>query len=233
MTYTNLIAEDDADIVNILKLYLESSGYRVLTASDGEAAYRLIESEPVNLAIFDVMMPKLDGFTLTKYVRQIKNIPILILTAKVEDNDKILGLNIGADDYLTKPFNPLEIVARVGAHLRRSYALSNGAPETRPSALALGELELDMDQYTLRKNGEEISLTPIEFKLLCFLMKSPGRVYTKSQLCEAVNGEYYENYENAIAVHISHLRDKIEDDPKNARYIKNIRGVGYKIEAAQ
>ena len=233
MTYTILIAEDDVDIINILKLYLESSGYRVLTAPNGEEAYRLIKSEPVDLAIFDVMMPKLDGFTLTKYVRQIKNIPILILTAKVEDNDKILGLNIGADNYLTKPFNPLEIVARVGAHLRRSYALNNGAPETRPSALAPGESALDMDQYTLPKNGEEISLTPIEFKLLCFLMKSPGRVYTKSQLCEAVNGEYYENYENAIAVHISHLRDKIEDDPKNACYIKNIRGVGYKIEAAQ
>lgn len=233
MAYTILVAEDDADIVNILKLYLESSGYRVLAASNGEEAYRLVESEAVDLAIFDVMMPKLDGFTLTKYVRQIKNIPILILTARVEDNDKILGLNIGADDYLTKPFNPLEIVARVGAHLRRSYTLSGGVPAERASTLALGELELDMDRFTLHKNGGEISLTPIEFKLLCFLMKSPGRVYTKSQLCEAVNGEYYENYENAIAVHISHLRDKIEDDPKNARYLKNIRGVGYKIEAAQ
>lgn len=228
MNYTILIAEDDADIMNILKLYLESSGFRVLTAADGETAYKIIQSESVDLAIFDIMMPKLDGFTLTKYVRQIKNIPILILTAKIEDNNKILGLNIGADDYLTKPFNPLEIVARVNAHLRRSYTFNGSSPVI----LKLGELELDMDKYTLKKNGKEIPLTPIEFKLLCFMMKSPGRVYTKSQLCEAVNGEYYDNYENTIAVHISHLRDKIEDDPKDARYIKNVRGVGYKIEKA-
>lgn len=234
MTYTILIAEDDADITNILKLYLEGGGYRVLTAPDGEAAYRLIETEEIHLAIFDVMMPKMDGFTLTKYVRQTKNIPILILTAKIEDNDKILGLNLGADDYLTKPFNPLEVVARVNANLRRSYALNNSADlADSSSVIKLGELELDTENYTLRKNGEEVSLTPIEFKLLCHLMKSPGRVFTKSQLCELINGEYYENYENAISVHISHLRDKIEDTSSEARYIKTIRGVGYKIEKAE
>ena len=231
MTYTVLIAEDDSDIVNILRLYLEGSGYRVLTAADGESAYRLIETEEVHLAIFDVMMPKIDGFTLTKYVRQIRNIPILILTARVEDNDKILGLNLGADDYLTKPFNPVEVVARVNANLRRSYALNNAGGGS--SVITLCELEMDTEQFTLRKNGREIPLTPIEFKLLCHMMKSPGLVFTKSQLCEAVNGEYYENYENTISVHISHLRDKIEDPSSGVRYIKNIRGVGYKIEKAE
>lgn len=234
MAYTVLIAEDDSDIVNILKLYLESSGYRVLTASDGNRAYQLIETEQIHLAIFDVMMPEIDGFTLTKYVRQIKSIPILILTAKIGNGDKILGLNLGADDYLTKPFDPLEVVARVNANIRRCYAMSSQSSSVESgSLLSLGELEMDLDKYVLRKNSTEIPLTPIEFKLLRFMMKSPGRVYTKSQLCEAVNGEYYENYENAIAVHISHLRDKIEDDPKNAQYIKNVRGVGYKIEKAK
>ena len=149
----------------------------------------------------------------------------------MEDNDKILGLNLGADDYLTKPFNPVEVVARVNANLRRSYALNNAGGGS--SVITLCELEMDTEQFTLRKNGREIPLTPIEFKLLCHMMKSPGRVFTKSQLCEAVNGEYYENYENTISVHISHLRDKIEDPSSGVRYIKNIRGVGYKIEKAE
>lgn len=233
MKHTILIAEDDIDIVNILKLYMESSGYNVLTADNGLSAFELIQNEQIDLAILDVMMPKMDGFTLTKKIRESKNIPILILTAKIEDNDKILGLNLGADDYLTKPFNPLEIVARVGANLRRFYKL-NGNNEQGEDGdspiLTLGELALDTNTLVLRKNGNEIIITPNEYKILCHMMKSPGRVYTKSQLCEAMNGEYYDNYENAIMVHISHLRDKIEDDPKNPHYIKNVRGVGYKIE---
>lgn len=231
MKYTILIAEDDKDIQDLLKLYLESSGYRVLTADDGEIALSLIEKEPVNLAILDVMMPRMDGFVLTKKIRESKNIPILLLTARIEDNDKILGLNLGADDYLTKPFNPLEVMARVNANLRRFYQLGGDADaDVRPAILTLGELQLDTGTMMLQKNGEEIVLTPNEYKILRILMQSPGRVYTKSQLCEAVNGEFYENYENAIAVHISHLRDKIEDQPKNPRYIKNVRGIGYKVE---
>lgn len=233
MKYTILIAEDDEDILNILKLYLESSGYRVIAVSDGETAYRVIKEETIDLAIFDIMMPKMDGLTLTQRVRQIKSLPIIILTAKIEDNDKILGLNLGADDYLTKPFNPLEIVARANAHLRRSHTLNPFAATTENlNVLQLGELEVDTEKYTLTKNGKDIPLTPTEYKLLVFMMKSPGRVFTKSQLCEAVNGEFYENYENAITVHISNLRDKIEDDPKAPQFIKNVRGVGYKIEKA-
>ena len=157
--------------------------------------------------------------------------PILLLTAKTEDTDKILGLNLGADDYMTKPFNPLEVVARVNANLRRFYQLNPASSEEPVSSvITLGELALDTEKWILRKNGTEIILTPNEYKLLAYLMQSPGRVYTKSQLCMAINGEYYDNYENAMMVHISHLREKIEEDPKAPRYIKNVRGVGYKIE---
>lgn len=233
--YTVLIAEDDRDIVNILKIYLESHGYCVIPAYDGAVAFELIQTKSIDLAIVDIMIPRIDGFTLTKQIRKIKDIPIMILTAKIDDNDKILGLNLGADDYLTKPFNPLEILARVNANLRRFYKLNRDQLEGRlngyPSPpLSIGELELDLDMLTLKKNNREIPLTPIEYKLLVLMMKSPGRVYTKSQLCEAVYGELYDHYENAIMVHISHLRDKIEDDSKNPSYIKTIRGVGYKIE---
>ncbi len=176
----------------------------------------------------------MDGFVLTKKIREVNNIPILILTAKIEDNDKILGLNLGADDYLTKPFNPIEIVARVGANLRRFYQLNSENNSSNESTICkLGGLELDTEKLILKKNGEEITITPNEFKILAFMMKSPGRVYTKSQLCEAINGEFYDNYENAIMVHISHLREKIEDDPRNPQYIKNVRGVGYKIEKSK
>lgn len=232
MTYTILIAEDDSDIVNILKIFLESSEYRVLTADNGETAFDIVQKEKIDLAVLDIMMPKMDGFELTRKIRETKNIPIIILTAKIEDSDSILGLNLGADDYLTKPFNPLVIVARVAAQLRRFYNLgsSNTNDNNSDGVLSLGDLILDTATLTLKKKGQEIVITPNEFKLLSFLMKSPGRVYTKSQLCEAINGEFYENYENAIMVHISHLREKIEDDPRNPNYIKNVRGIGYKIE---
>lgn len=231
MKYKILIAEDEIDISNILKLYLESSGYEVIVAYDGEKAYKCLQENRIDLAIFDIMMPKIDGFTLIQKVRENNNIPIMILTAKIEDNDKILGLNLGADDYLTKPFNPLEIVARVNAHLRRSHTLNKYSSIAESSSiLRVGSLILDTEKYIVKKDNCDIILTPTEYKLLALMMKNPNRVYTKSQLCEAVNGEFYENYENAITVHISNLRDKIEDDPKKPVFIKNVRGVGYKIE---
>lgn len=229
-----LVAEDDADILNLLKIYLESSGFQVLTAQNGEAAWQLLQAEKIDLAVLDVMMPKMDGFALTQKIRSEYNMPILLLTAKTEDTDKILGLNLGADDYMTKPFNPLEVVARVNANLRRFYQLNPASSEEPVSpVITLGELALDTEKWILRKNGTEIILTPNEYKLLAYLMQSPGRVYTKSQLCMAINGEYYDNYENAMMVHISHLREKIEEDPKAPRYIKNVRGVGYKIEKVE
>lgn len=231
MNYTILIAEDDNDIVKLLKLYLESSGYRVLTVDNGLSAFELIKNERIDLAVVDIMMPKMDGYELIKKTREVKNIPILILSAKNQDTDKILGLNLGADDYMTKPFSPLEIIARVKANLRRFYNLNNGDSIVhKNSEIVIGELILNTEKLTLTKNGTEIVITPNEYKILALLMKSPGRVYTKSQICEAMNGELYDNYENVITVHISHLREKIESDSRNPRYIKNIRGLGYKIE---
>jgi DNA-binding response OmpR family regulator len=231
MDYTILIAEDDPDIVRLLKLYLESSNYCVFTANDGQSAYEIIKREKIDLAILDIMMPKMDGYELTRQIREIKNIPLIIVSAKNDDEDKILGLNLGADDYITKPFNPLEVVARVSANLRRFYSLNEKIEPSVPSqVLQIGELCLDVDKMSLMKREEEIPLTPNEYKIMALLMEHPGRVYTKSQICVAVNGESYENYENAIAVHISHLRDKIEDDPHAPQYIRNIRGIGYKIE---
>ena len=231
MKYTVLIAEDDSDIVKILKLYLESSGYRVFTADNGVNAYEIVVKEKIDIAIVDIMMPKIDGYELIIKIRKIKDIPILILSAKNQDEDKILGLNLGADDYITKPFNSLEVVARIQANLRRFYKLNNNEVATKENKfLTLGDLTLDTEELTLYKNGEEIVITPNEYKILAVLMKTPGRVYTKSQICEAINGDYYENYENTIVVHISHIREKIGDNPKSPKYIKNIRGIGYKIE---
>lgn len=230
MQYTILIAEDDTDIVKLVKLYLESSGYKVLTACNGEDAFRIAQDHKIDLAILDIMMPKMDGFELTQKIRQIANFPIIILSAKSEDADKILGLNLGADDYITKPFAPLEIVARVQANIRRFYHMNGDQSATIPEIITVGELTLDMQKLTLRKNDKEIVITSSEFKILTLFMRNPGRVFNKSQICEAINGEFYENYENVVAVHISHIRDKIEDDPKNPIYIKNIRGLGYKIE---
>jgi DNA-binding response OmpR family regulator len=231
VAYTILIAEDDVDIVNLLTLYLESGGYCVLSADNGADAFEIAQREQVDLAILDIMMPKMDGYELTKKLREIKNIPILILSAKTQDTDKILGLDLGADDYMTKPFNPLEIVARVKANLRRFYHLNkDGVGQKENPIITIGELVLDTEKLTLHKRGKAVFITPSEYKILALFMRAPGRVYTKSQICEAMNGEFYDNYENAIAVHISHLRDKIEDDPRNPSYIINVRGIGYKIE---
>ncbi len=231
MQYTILIAEDDDDIVKLLKLYLESSGYKVLAVDNGVSAFDFILKEQIDLAVVDIMMPRMDGYELIKKIREIKNIPILILSARNQDTDKILGLNLGADDYMTKPFSPLEIIARVKANLRRFYNLNNGVSNShKNSEIVIGELTLNTEKLTLEKNGVEIVITPNEYKIIALLMKAPGRVYTKSQICEAMNGELYDNYENVITVHISHLREKIESDSKNPRYIKNIRGLGYKIE---
>lgn len=234
MPHTILIAEDDQDITTLVKLYLESSGYRVLCAPDGAAALELARTESIDMAVLDIMMPRMNGYELTRELRAISNLPILILSAKNTDNDKILGLELGADDYLTKPFNPLEIIARVKANLRRFYQLNPSAPASAGSnVLSLGPLRLDTDAMTLTKNGTSISLTPTEYKILSCLMRSPGRIFTKVQLYEAVNGAYFESDESTMMVHISKLRDKIEDDPRHPCLIKTVRGLGYKIEAVE
>lgn len=218
-----LIAEDEADIRNILRLYLESEGFQVIEAGDGQEALDAVREARPDLAIMDVMMPRLDGLAVTRALRQYSDMPILILSAKSQDNDKILGLNLGADDYISKPFNPLEVVARVKAQLRRR--------EHRFSpVISLGALSLNTETCSLTKGGEPVLLTPTEYRLLSVLMRSPGRIFTKVQLSEAINGQYFENDDNTIMVHISKLRDKIEDDPRHPQRLVTVRGLGYKFE---
>ncbi len=224
-----LIAEDDEDIVKLLRLYLENEGLSTLWAKDGVEAIELFDREKVDLMIVDIMMPRLNGYDLTKAIRLKSNVPIIILSAAHLDSDKILGLNLGADDYLVKPFNPLELIARVKAQLRRFYKLGNSQQED-DHKIAQGELILDTQLLTLEKNGEPILLTATEYKILATLMASPGKVFTKVQLYQAINGGYFATDDNTMMVHISKLRDKIEDDAKTPRYIKTVRGLGYKFE---
>ena len=218
-----LIAEDDADIRALLRLYLEGDGFRVLEAEDGTTALVLAREHAPDMAILDIMMPGMNGFELTRALRKYSDIPILILSAKSQDNDKILGLNLGADDYIAKPFNPVEIVARVKAQLRRAARGSS-------DVITVQDLSLDTAAFQLTKNGVPIPLTPMEYKILALLMRSPGRIFTKIQLYEGAIGNYFEGDDNTMMVHISKLREKIEDDPRNPRYIITVRGLGYKLE---
>lgn len=218
-----LIAEDDADIRNLLSLYLKSEGYEIDAYENGALALAGARRQLPDLAILDIMMPQMDGYELTRSLRDLCDIPILILSARDQVNDKILGLNFGADDYITKPFNPLEIVARVRALLRRSSRMSS-------SVLTVGELSLDTSACTLTRGGQTIPLTPTEYRILSVLMRSPGRIFTKVQLYEAVNGAYFESDDNTMMVHISKLRNKIEEDPKKPTHIITIKGLGYKFE---
>lgn len=218
-----LIAEDEADIRNILKLYLESEGFEVVQAQDGDQALRMAQREMPDLILLDVMMPNMDGFAVTQALRQYSQVPILILSARSQDADKILGLNLGADDYIAKPFNALEVVARVKAHLRRGQ-------QTVSPVINLNGLTLNSETCTVTKDGTLLALTPTEYKLLSVFMRSPGRIFTKVQLSEAINGEYFESDENTIMVHISKLRDKIEDNPRKPARLVTIRGLGYRFE---
>jgi DNA-binding response OmpR family regulator len=200
----------------------------VLAAPDGEKAYEILQKEKVDLGLFDIMMPKMDGYKLIRKVREFSNIPVIIISAKREDSDRIIGLDIGADDYLTKPFNPLEVVARVRSSLRRYYDLN---PSVQPEGreLSFGDLRIDQEKMILYKGEEEISVTPTELRILMLLMKNPGRVYTKVQIAENLSGEYFLSEENTVMVHISNLRNKIEEDPKNPNYLVTVRGLGYKM----
>ena len=218
-----LIAEDDADIRGLLRLYLEGEGMEVLEAADGDTALALARPHSPDMAILDVMMPGRSGYEVTRALRGQSDIPILILSAKSQDNDKILGLNLGADDYIAKPFNPVEIVARVKAQLRR-------AGRTGQDVLTVRDLALDTVTCQLTKRGVPVALTPMEYKILALFMRSPDRIFTKIQLYEGAVGPYFEGDDNTMMVHISKLRDKLEDDPKDPRYIITVRGLGYKLE---
>lgn len=219
-----LIAEDDTDIRGVLRLYLESEGFQVIEAENGDRALDLARERTPDMAILDVMMPGLDGYALTRALRAISDLPILILSARSRDEDKILGLNLGADDYIAKPFNPVEIVARVKAQLRR-------AQRDAAAALTAGGLTLDPAALEVTRDGHVIPLTPMEYKILATLMRAPGRIFTKLQLYESAAGSYFEGDDNTMMVHISKLREKIEEDPRNPRRIVTVRGLGYKFEA--
>ena len=231
MRHTILIAEDDKDITELLDLYLAGEGYQVVAAADGEEALKQLRRGGISLALVDIMMPKMNGFELIKELRTFSDIPIIVLSARDLETDRVLGLNIGADAYLTKPFNPLEVVAYVKAALRRwEKNPAEEAEDQKEHLLTLGELELDLDRFQLLKRGEPVNLTSSEFKILTKLMRSPERVFTKAQLYECIGGEAFESDDNTMMVHISNLRSKIEDDPADPHYIRTIRGLGYKIQ---
>ena len=225
---TILVCDDDKEIVDAIEIYLIQEGYKVEKAYDGEQALEILHNKKIDLMVIDVMMPKLDGIRATFQVRKTSSIPIIILSAKTEDADKILGLNVGADDYVTKPFNPLELVARVKSQLRRFITLSSTAQgETTYEA---GGLVINDDLKKVTVDGEEVKLTPIEYNILLLLMKNKGKVFSISQIYEAIWNEEAIGADNTVAVHIRHIREKIEINPKEPRYLKVVWGVGYKIE---
>ncbi len=225
---TVLVVDDDREIVGAIAKLLELDGHRVLRAYDGLAALDALHTQEVDLIILDVMMPRMDGLSATMAVRKEKNVPILLLSAKGEDADKIAGLSLGADDYLTKPYNPMELSARVKALLRRYLTL--GSAVRGEKVLSIGGLYLDTEAKTLTVDGEAVRLTPIEYKILAFLMAHPGRVFSAEELYERVWEEPGYNVENTVMVHIRHIREKIEIDPKKPNYLKVVWGLGYKIE---
>lgn len=226
--YTILVVDDDEDIRNGIEIYLKNEGYDVIQASDGEQALNLLEKTTVHLIILDVMMPKMDGIQATFKIRAQQNIPIIMLSAKVEETDQILGLSVGADDYMTKPFRPLELLARVKSQLRRYMTL--GTYQQEAEALTVGDLTLVPETKQCLAHGHEVKLTPREFQILELLMRHPGRVYPIDSIYEAVWQEPAYNAANIVAVHIRKIREKIEVNPKNPQYVKVVWGVGYKVE---
>ena len=226
--YNILICDDDKDIVNALKIYLTDPQYRLLTAYNGLEALETAEKEDLHLVLMDIMMPQMDGISAMVRLREKSNVPVILITAKGEDSDKILGLNVGADDYITKPFNPAEVTARVRAAIRRYTQL--GAGTARPKTLRVGGLEMDDEAKQVCSDGEEIALTPKEYEILKLLMASPGKVFSPRAIYKRVWEEDPLGADSTVAVHIRHLREKIEIDPAHPRYLKVVWGQGYKIE---
>ena len=229
--YQILICDDDRDIRNALKIYLGGEGYRVFEAENGAEALFVLDKEEIHLVLMDIMMPKMDGVSATEKLRESRNVPVILLTAKSEDTDKVLGLTAGADDYITKPFSPMEVIARVKAQLRR-YAYLGGM-EQKPSTLSVGEIELDDEGKEVFLSGDLVSLTPTEYDILKMLLQNPGKVFSSKEIYKAVWNDEPMGAEGTIAVHIRHLREKLEIDPANPRYLKVVWGKGYKLEAKQ
>ena len=223
-----LVCDDDKEIVDAIEIYLQQEGYHILKAYDGEEALEILKENEVHLLIMDVMMPRLDGIRATLKIREESSIPIIILSAKTEDADKILGLNIGADDYVTKPFNPLELMARVKSQIRRYVSL--GSMEKKDSLIVTGGLALDLDSKEITLDGEKVKLTATEYGILEYLMKNIGRVLSTNQIYEAVWKEPSFQTEKTVTVHIRRIREKIEINPKEPKYLKVVWGIGYKIE---
>ena len=221
-----LVTDDEREIADLLEIYLVSDGYRVWKAYSAKEGLQILQEHDIQLAILDIMMPEMDGYHVLQELRKTSNIPVMILSAKDADSEKILGLNLGADDYLAKPFNPLEAVARVNSNIRRFYAL--GTAELSSNILTVRDLELDPEGCVLKKNGEPIELTSVEYRIMELFMKHPGKVFTKQQIYEQGWGDTYVVADNDIMVCISKLRAKLDEDP--AAYIRTIRGLGYRLE---
>lgn len=228
MALTVLVVDDDQDIRDGIEIYLKNEGYNVLKAANGLEALDQLEENEVHLIILDIMMPKMDGINATFKIREKRNIPIIMLSAKAENTDKIHGLSVGADDYITKPFHPLELMARVKSQLRRYVEL--GKYEKQSSTIEVNGLAIDTEAKEVRVNGEIVKLTPIEYKITELLLKNAGRVFSIREIYELVWNEEAYNAENVVAVHIRKIREKIEADPKNPQYLKVVWGIGYKIE---
>ena len=226
--YTILICDDDRDIVSALDIYLTSQGYQTVKAYNGREALKAVEQREIHLILMDIMMPELDGIRATAKLREENNVPIILLTAKSEDTDKILGLNIGADDYITKPFNPLEVIARVKSQLRRYTSL--GGSEKSTGLITVGPVSMDDSAKRVTVDGEPVALTPIEYNILKLLISHPGQVFSSAQIYEQVWNDPAYGSENTVAVHIRHLREKIEIDPADPRWLKVVWGLGYKME---
>ena len=227
-----LVCDDDREIVDAIEIYLSQDGYKIYKAYDGEQAFQILDKEDIHLLIMDIMMPKLDGIRATLKIREYSSIPIIILSAKSEDTDKILGLNIGADDYICKPFNPLELVARVKSNLRRYTSLGSLTGENK-AIYQVGGLILNDDTKQVTVDDEPVKMTPIEYNILLLLMKNQGRVFSINQIYESIWNEDAIGADNTVAVHIRHIREKIEINPKEPRYLKVGWGVGYKIDKEQ
>ena len=234
MAYRILVAEDDGDIVQVLKLYLNNEGYEVLHAPNGAEALEIMEQQPADLCIFDIMMPRMDGYELIRRVREFSAVPIIVLSAKREDADRIVGLNIGADDYLVKPFNPLEVVARVKTQLRR-YVRYNNAANTKKKDAPIAEhdvrgLIINKNTHKCTLYGKEVTLTPIEFSILWYLCENRGKVISSEELFENIWGEKFFDNNNTVMAHIGRLREKLNEPAKKPKFIKTVWGVGYTIE---
>lgn len=223
-----LVCDDDKEILEAIKIYLTNEGYQVFKAANGLEALEVLEKNEIHLVIMDIMMPQMDGLRTTLKIREDKNIPVIMLSAKTEDTDKIIGLNMGADDYMIKPFNPLELIARVKSQLRRYTTL--GSLETKSNVYKTGGLVIDDESKNVTVDGEEVKLTPVQYKILKLLTANPGRVYSIDEIYEKVWQEAAFSPENTVAVHIRKIREKIEINPKEPKYLKVVWGIGYKVE---